>query len=476
MKCFSSYLFFTKLITAPNLPKKVLFIVLLISLYVIYTLLSKENLGYIYFNIINYYNPNYILLNQTLEKSIFSNHYFDETKFKQIKFNFTANDVLVLIHIQKTGGTFFENKLTHHSAINFPCKCYHIKKTVCSCPRFISFNKNILNEAHITNYKKLDDDIEVDDDIFEENQKYNDINISSIDLESYPSKINSKNDNELKNLLPLADHHSRSKNRDMWLFARSTYSWKACGLHATWTDLNECVPMIVENKTKKEKFTKNYLYATILREPVTRYMSEFYHVKRGGTWKKSPHKCGGKFYSLPTCYDSKGPKSDWSHANMEEFMSCPYNLAHNRQTLHLADLESVGCYHKIFPPELSTSDSMSASKIHLALLNSAKKNLRDNLAFFGLLEHLPETQYLIGKMLGIHFKTSFDSARENYSRKNKRLTLKKLTYDYKLSNATLRKIARVNYLDIELYRFAKKLFFERIEYFKKGIERERENY
>ena len=49
----------------------------------------------------------------------------------------------------------------------------------------------------------------------------------------------------------------------------------------------------------------SYLYVTMLRDPVTRYLSEYKHVQRGATWKSTRLKCDGRYASLqevPFCF------------------------------------------------------------------------------------------------------------------------------------------------------------------------------
>lgn len=75
---------------------------------------------------------------------------------------------------------------------------------------------------------------------------------------------------------------------------------------------------------------RKFYYITLLRDPVSRYLSEWRHVQRGATWKTSLHMCDGRTPTpeeLPSCYEG----SDWSGCTLQQFMDCPYNLANNRQ-------------------------------------------------------------------------------------------------------------------------------------------------
>ena len=75
-----------------------------------------------------------------------------------------------------------------------------------------------------------------------------------------------------------------------------------------------------------------YFYITLLREPISRYLSELRHVQRGATWRNARHWCGGREASveeLPSCYTGES----WKGVTLDEFMACPNNLAHNRFVL-----------------------------------------------------------------------------------------------------------------------------------------------
>jgi len=49
-----------------------------------------------------------------------------------------------------------------------------------------------------------------------------------------------------------------------------------------------------------------YLYVTLLREPVARYLSEWRHVQRGSTWQTAQLVCDGRSATLdevPYCFN-----------------------------------------------------------------------------------------------------------------------------------------------------------------------------
>ena len=126
------------------------------------------------------------------------------------------------------------------------------------------------------------------------------------------------------------------------------------------------------------------------------------------------------------------------HANitLEEFISCPGNLAHNRQTRLLANLSILNCTEK--KPTLTMKENM---------LSSAKTNLA-RLPMFGLTEYLFATQFIFEWTFNLDF-------------------IKNITSSITKSNIPQKKIKLVqntNKYDMDLYKFASKLFFKRLEY------------
>uniref|UniRef100_A0A3Q3XDK1 Heparan-sulfate 6-O-sulfotransferase n=1 Tax=Mola mola TaxID=94237 RepID=A0A3Q3XDK1_MOLML len=196
---------------------------------------------------------------------------------RHVEFNIRGDDVIVFLHIQKTGGTTFGRHLVRNIRLEQPCDCRQGQKK-CTCHR--------------------------------------------------PGK------------------------EESWLFSRFSTGW-SCGLHADWTELTNCVPVVMDKKevspnqattskryahstrskafsASSERTAVNFYYITMLRDPVSRYLSEWKHVQRGATWKTALHMCDGRSPTqdeLPNCYSG----DDWSGVTLTEFMNCPSNLANNRQ-------------------------------------------------------------------------------------------------------------------------------------------------
>lgn len=231
--------------------------------------------------------------------------------------------------------------------------------------------------------------------------------------------------------------HSKSSN---WLFSRYTTGW-ACGLHADWTELTSCVEDIWSSQENPRKSLR-FFYVTILRDPISRFLSEYNHIQRGATWKNSFHQCNGRSPNareLPLCY--KG--ANWRNVSLQRFMSCPYNLAINRQTRMLADLTLVGCYNR---------SAMSETRRNELLLASAKDNLL-KMAFFGISEEQKMSQYVFEQTFNLQFSRSFIQLNETHST---------LAMD-ELSPKMIERIRSLNTLDMQLYEYAKNVLEERFQ-------------
>ncbi|KAM6985058.1 LOW QUALITY PROTEIN: heparan-sulfate 6-O-sulfotransferase 3-B [Aplochiton taeniatus] len=96
---------------------------------------------------------------------------------RHVDFNIKEDDVIVFLHIQKTGGTTFGRHLVRNIRLEKPCDCKPGQKK-CTCHR--------------------------------------------------PGK------------------------EESWLFSRFSTGW-SCGLHADWTELTNCVPVIRKKETQRNR-------------------------------------------------------------------------------------------------------------------------------------------------------------------------------------------------------------------------------
>ncbi|KAI8772438.1 heparan-sulfate 6-O-sulfotransferase 2 [Biomphalaria glabrata] len=222
---------------------------------------------------------------QAYRSNLLIRNQFDDVdlKVEPIKLNINKSDVMVVLHIQKTGGTTFETYLVRHTNVKPPCHCTKM----------------------VSNYKsgqnKLISDSEANRDV-----------------------CTCLND----------------KGQD-WMINRHATGW-VCGVHADFTELTDCVDTWF-NSQDNEHRERRYHYVTLIRDPVIRFISEWLHVRRGATWKECRLHCDGRDASLaevPFCFDH----GTWAGVSFEEFINCSSNMAFNRQTRMLANLSLSDCY------------------------------------------------------------------------------------------------------------------------------------
>lgn len=323
---------------------------------------------------------------------------YDTIQRDNFEFNINGSDVMVFLHIQKTGGSTFGKHLVQDIDLESPCLCKRKPKN--------RHKKKLRPKRDVYEYDELPFD----------------------EIEDRPKR-------KLK-----CDCFRPNGKASVWLFSRYSTGWK-CGLHPDWTELTECVNDYL-NRIEGEA-SRRYFYITFLRNPVQRYLSEFKHVQRGATWKGSEHKCNGVSATrehLPKCYDDL-VEEDWSGVSLQEFMKCPHNLAVNRQTRMLADLKLVNCYD---------TSTMSSKARDMIMLNSAKTNL-EKMAYFGLTEKQHDSQILFQHTFDLQFKKPF--------RQNNDTLSNNIVGD--LDPSIVDQIKELNHLDMELYEFAKTLLEKR---------------
>ncbi|XP_065321368.1 heparan-sulfate 6-O-sulfotransferase 2-like [Gordionus sp. m RMFG-2023] len=175
---------------------------------------------------------------------------------------------------------------------------------------------------------------------------------------------------------------------------------------------------IINNITEYSGTKRNTIlryFVTMLREPMKRYLSEYYQILKGSHWRRQYILCEKEVLIVrPTCF---------------------------------AHIKKIS--------ELTLEDLSTEQKNHI-MLESAKINLQLGLKVFGITEFMPETIYLFEKVLGISFS-------------NKELLKNKVSKSEegskRLDRDMLIKIAQNNHLDVKLYNFAIKLFRERLAKF-----------
>lgn len=302
---------------------------------------------------------------------------------QQTHFDFNGNDTLVFIHIQKTGGSHFLRHL-----VSLMKNDVHL----CSADRFVPTAK----------------------------RQY-----------------------------AICPKSWERPKAEVWLLAEKTIGW-ACGLHPFYTELRSCFSTTIPTKLlNRVNPRRNLCYTTILRHPVLRYLSEYFHVQRGATWNYR-HRCGGREVTdeeMPPCFPGYYAGERWENVSLTSFLSCEENWANNRQTMMVADLESVGCFQK----SLYTRQERDR-----LLLQSAKDNL-DRFPYFGITEYTEESALLFEKTFGMEFSDRMEQKpiEEIHSAPMlQSLWNKQNIYD---------QIVQRNALDMELYDYALQLFTRKLK-------------
>lgn len=228
--------------------------------------------------------------------------------------------------------------------------------------------------------------------------------------------------------------HCKTKSGNIWLFSWFTVGWP-CGLHADWTMLHECVDEAM-NKLEGKVRNRRYLYITLLRDPISRYVSEWKHQRSGEHWEDAKLRCDGKrvsLFEIRPCF-----RETWLGVSFSEFMDCRDNLATDRQTRMLADLTKSGCYKR---------GHVDLKERYMLRLKSAIENL-GQMRFFGLTTYQKETQKLFERIFHVKFKADFDYLEDSVE-------------DEKVSLDEFIEMFKYIELDVQLYLYAKDMFTQR---------------
>uniref|UniRef100_T2M762 Heparan-sulfate 6-O-sulfotransferase n=1 Tax=Hydra vulgaris TaxID=6087 RepID=T2M762_HYDVU len=235
----------------------------------------------------------------------------------------------------------------------------------------------------------------------------------------------------------------RKEKNEIWLICRYIQPKWPCGLHPDLATMKKCAPNFMNSVYGSRP--RRFLYATLLRDPIHRFISEFRHIQRGASWDSAASLCQGKNLASQVTSCFKG--SLWLNLTIEKFLSCSQNLGFNRQTWMLSNISEVSCN----PAEILYNENLNNK-----LLSIAKENLV-SMAYFGILEYPTESQFVFEKTFHVEFKEPFWNWNTSYA-------MEYLKY-FNISLKIQEKINFVNNLDIKLYNFAKQILFQRYSYF-----------
>ena len=314
-----------------------------------------------------------------------------ETVQRQTHFDFSGNDTLVLIHIQKSGGSDFLR--------------------------------------HLVTLKR-----------------------NGIQMCSPDHSTKRQSAKRQYAICPKTWDNVNPAEAEVWLVAEKTLGW-VCGLHPFYTEYRSCLSAQNIHRNPKKLSIKvnpgrNLCFIVVLRHPVLRYLSEYFHVQRGASWSYR-HKCGGREVTteeMPPCYPGYYAGEAWENVTLTKFLSCEHNWANNRQTMMVADLESVGCFRRSFPTRQDRE----------RLLQSAKDNL-DKFAYFGITEYMEESALLFEKTFGMEFGDRLEQ--KPIQDLHSAPMLQSLWSNQNFYD----QILQANALDMELYDYALQLFTRRLK-------------
>ena len=353
--------------------------------------------------------------------------------FPEEPFSFDT-DLMVFVHMQKTGGTTFGKSL-----INSLRHCVPFKLT------------NFGSDGRPNN----DNDAETLQRMASVRPYTREATLQNLQLSK-----NSKSKAAKKHCYRKPNSYLRpgASKYDTWLISRLSTGWD-CGVHASFSAFQECLPKLLWKNLGTERYreiSKNLYFITSIRNPIDRYISEWKHYARGAIWADSRMLCGGKEYekTIPSCFGE-----NWKGVSLKTFTDCPYGLASNRQVRMLSNL-GWQCYQNVLPINLTSPDYHYRMN---RLLESAKANLEKKFSFFLVNEYRPQSQYLFEHTFGVKFQVKFHQR----SRTRAQHVLNNL------SKQELDKVRALNQYDIKLYKFAKRLFYQRVNYFRKLDRRSR---
>ena len=214
-----------------------------------------------------------------------------------------------------------------------------------------------------------------------------------------------------------------------------------CAVHGDFSDLKLCT----QNIRNHNNFIKNVFFITIIRDPLSRYVSEWSHSVR------QIKKIGRNLtiFEASFCNKEKIMENciqDLKNINIEQFPECFPNVV-NRHTRLLADYDVKDKNCTLFQAE---------NKMNLLAI--AKKSLEE-MAFFGITEYEEKSQKLFEKTFKNSLKIDFKVPNRG-SKSAADILIKNMSIELR------KKINKLNDLDFELYKFAKSLFFSRLKHHK----------
>lgn len=208
----------------------------------------------------------------------------------------------------------------------------------------------------------------------------------------------------------------------------------------------------------KEHSLDRFHFITMLRDPVKRFISEYFHVKLTGTmWiREEPPRSPDQFCLRGLIAKCSLKNKHWRDVTLEEFLTCPWNQAFNRETRMLAVYDSKFTMCD-YVKQSAIENNPNMTELNEELLRRAILGLH-SLKWFGLAEYQRESRRLLERMFDDRFKFKNEVNQKPTSVANDAQNV--------LSQSDMKRIKQLVHLDIRLYSYARDLFMRRLKEYK----------
>lgn len=249
-----------------------------------------------------------------------------------------------------------------------------------------------------------------------------------------------------------------------WLLSPDTTGWLG-GVHSPVRVLQQYV-MLAAKLTSRRSLAAGLQYVTLVRDPIKRFLSEFYETYNGWehkfqTWPRVSTPCSSRLPAEQRRWALDGidhtPKDKYDTL-FDDWIHCPNNMAADRQARALSFTVDVNAsrrmHSRICAPSLPKGDPEGLCDGRIARVTLLQ------FSFFGLLEERCLTEKLFEAQFGLRFNRTKGARISKHAGKGAHLVTK-----LSFSSLTLAQQQRVRWLnrnDLLLYAEAVRIFYERL--------------
>ena len=179
-------------------------------------------------------------------------------------------------------------------------------------------------------------------------------------------------------------------------------------------------------------------------------------MSRGASWNKQYTNCQAEGHYWDEfeskCFNTTS-KEKWKDVKLSEYVDCLENPAFNRLVKHLGNLDEVGCFESVATTNPGNKNYLNQMS---KLLNSAKSNLNDKIAYFSLNDEQRLSQWLFEETFGIEFGNYEEGDFPGFYQKSGTQAAR---FESIASDTLIEKVKAMNTYDIQLSEYARKLFY-----------------